>query len=91
MIAYAFWRRKVSERIKNPEKRDLLAPAIAPHPIGAKRHSLEQNFYEIFNQDNVDLVDLNATPILEICENGLKTTNKEYPFDVLVFATGKHG
>lgn len=90
-MAYAFWRRKVSERIKDPEKRDLLAPAVAPHPIGSKRQSLEQNFYEILNQDNVDLVDLNATPILEIRENGLKTANKEYEFDVLIFATGKHG
>ncbi|KAH0835013.1 cyclohexanone monooxygenase [Lanmaoa asiatica] len=87
-IAYEFWRRKVSERIKDAEKRDLLAPEVAPHPIGTKRQSLEQHFYEIFNQDNVDLVDLKATPILEIHENGLKSADKEYEFDVLIFATG---
>ncbi|KAG8216622.1 cyclohexanone monooxygenase [Butyriboletus roseoflavus] len=89
-IAYTFWRRKVSGRVKDPQKRKLLAPAVAPHPMASKRQSLEQNFYEIFNQDNVDLVDLNATPILEIHENGLKTANKEYELDVLVFATGFH-
>ena len=89
-MAYAFWRRKISGRVKDPKKRDLLAPAVAPHPMGSKRQSLEQNFYEVFNQDNVDLVDLNAIPILEIHENGLRTANKEYELDVLVFATGMH-
>ena len=88
MVAYEFWRKKVSERIKNPEKRALLAPEVPPHPIASKRHSLEQTFYEVFNQDNVDLVDVNATPILEINESGLKTANKEYELDVLIFATG---
>ncbi|KAF8550520.1 cyclohexanone monooxygenase [Imleria badia] len=87
-VAYAFWRKKVSERIKDPEKRDLLAPALAPHPFGTKRPSLEQRFYEVFNQENVDLVDIKATPILEIHENGLKTADKEYELDVLIFATG---
>ena len=87
-VAYAFWRKKVSERIKDLEKRALLAPEVPPHPVACKRQSLEQYFYEIFNQDNVDLVDLNATPILEINKNGLKTANKEYEFDVLIFATG---
>lgn len=90
-VAYAFWRKKVGERIKDPVKRAVLAPEVAPHPLGAKRPSLEQRFYETFNQDNVDLVDLNATPILEMYENGVKTAEKEYELDVLVFATGTHG
>ncbi|KAG9311517.1 cyclohexanone monooxygenase [Chiua virens] len=87
-LAYAFWRRKVCERIKDPRKRDLLAPEVPPHPIGAKRQSMEQNFYEVMDQGNVDLIDSKATPILEITETGLKTTDKEYEFDVLIFATG---
>ena len=85
---YTFWRKKVAERVKDPKKRELLAPAVPPHPIGCKRPSLEQYFYEIFNQDNVDLVDINASPILEITPKGVKTTEKEYEFDVLVLATG---
>ena len=87
-VAYAFWRKKVSERIKDPRKRALLAPEVAPHPFGTKRPSMEQNFYEILNQDNVELVDTKATPILEIHESGLKTADREYEFDVLVLATG---
>ena len=61
---------------------------MPPHPIASKRQSLEQNYYEILNQDNVDLVDLKATPILEINRNGLKTTSTGYELDVLIFATG---
>lgn len=86
--AYAFWRKKVSERVKDPKKRDLLAPAVPPHPFGCKRPCQEQYFYEIFNQDNVDIIDMNASPILEITPKGVKTTNEEYEFDVLVLATG---
>ncbi|KAH0834996.1 hypothetical protein J3R83DRAFT_10718 [Lanmaoa asiatica] len=86
--AYAFWRKKVSERIKDPKKRELLAPAVPPHPFGCKRPCQEQYFYEIFNQDNIDLVDINVNPILEITPRGVKTTGKEYEFDVLILATG---
>ncbi|KIJ64835.1 hypothetical protein HYDPIDRAFT_131981 [Hydnomerulius pinastri MD-312] len=85
---YAFWRKKVCERVKDPKKRELLAPLVPPHPFGCKRPCLEQYFYEIFNQDNVDLVDINASPILEITPKGVRTTKEEYEFDVLVLATG---
>ena len=86
--AYAFWRKKVSERVKDPKKQELLAPAVPPHPFGCKRPCQEQHFYEIFNQDNVDLVDINTSPILEITPKGVKTKEKEYELDVLVLATG---
>ena len=86
--AYSFWRKKVSERVKDPEKRELLAPVVPPHSFGCKRPSQEQYFYEIFNQDNVDLVDINLNPVTEITPKGLKTTEKEFEFDVLILATG---
>jgi hypothetical protein len=49
---------------------------------------LETNYYEAFNRDNVELVDLKATPIEEITPKGLRTSEAEYEFDVLVYATG---
>src|SRR3712207_6850753 len=36
---------------------EKLAPTTPPHPFGVKRPSLEQNYYEAFNQDNVALVE----------------------------------
>ncbi|KAG9311543.1 cyclohexanone monooxygenase [Chiua virens] len=85
---YTFWRKKVGERIKDSKKRELLAPTVPPHPFGCKRPSQEQCFYEVFNQDNVDIVDINAKPILEITPKGVRTTDKEYELDVLILATG---
>ncbi len=51
--AYDFWRDKTRARIKDPALAELLAPTKPIHPYGAKRPSLEQNFFEIFNQPNV--------------------------------------
>lgn len=86
--AYAFWRDKVRARIKDPKVAEKLAPTKAPHPFGTKRPSLEQWYYEIYNQDNVKLVDLNETPILRITEKGIVTNDGEIEVDVIAFATG---
>lgn len=86
--AYDFWKARVRPRIKNPRLRDILAPDVQPHGFGCKRISLENGYYEIFNQPNVSLVDVKATPILEVTEKGIKTTEKEWELDFVVCATG---
>jgi len=86
--AYDFWREKVRARIRDPAVAEKLAPAEPPHPFGAKRPSLEQTYYEAFNQPNVELVDVNANPIERVTPGGVKTTAGEYPADLLVLATG---
>jgi len=87
-FAYEFWAEKVRSRIVDPARKELLAPTIPPHPWGVKRPSLEQKYFECYNQANVDLIDVNKTPILEITENGIKTAEGETKFDVIVLATG---
>jgi cyclohexanone monooxygenase len=42
----------------------------------------------MFNRDNVRLVDLRETPILQITPRGIETAEAEMPFDAIVFATG---
>jgi cation diffusion facilitator CzcD-associated flavoprotein CzcO len=86
--AYDFWREKTRARIKDPAVAEILAPTEAIHPYGVKRPSLEQNFYEIFNQPNVSLVDLRTTPIERVTRGGIKTAAGEYELDILVLATG---
>jgi cyclohexanone monooxygenase len=87
--AYEFWRDKVRQRIKNPEMQEKLAPTVPPHPYGVKRISLEQAYWEIYNQDNVDLVDLKKNPIEKVTAKGVLTADgKEHQLDVLVLATG---
>jgi cation diffusion facilitator CzcD-associated flavoprotein CzcO len=87
-LAYEFWREKTRARIKDPATAEKLAPAKPPHPFGAKRPSLEQWYYEVFNQENVALVDLREEPIEEITATGVRTGSRHYPQDVLVLATG---
>lgn len=86
--AYDFWREKVRARINDPELAEKLAPTEPPHPFGVKRPSLEQNYYDVFNQDNVKLVDLKATPIERITSEGIQTSEGHHDFDLIVMATG---
>ena len=44
---YDFWAEKIRARMKNPQKRDLLAPLEPPYFISTKRPSLEQDYYEM--------------------------------------------
>jgi cation diffusion facilitator CzcD-associated flavoprotein CzcO len=59
-----------------------------PHPWGAKRPSLEQNYYEVFNLPHVDLIDLQEDPIEECTETGIRTRTGFKEFDVIALATG---
>ncbi|KAK6441046.1 hypothetical protein LTR95_002727 [Oleoguttula sp. CCFEE 5521] len=86
--AYDFWKRQVRKRVKNPEKQELLAPTVAPHPWGTKRPSLEQRFYEVVDQDHVDIIDINKHPITEVTETGIRTDKGFIELDVLILATG---
>ncbi|MGE0861197.1 MAG: flavin-containing monooxygenase [Gammaproteobacteria bacterium] len=89
LMAYEFWRDKVRQRLKDPLMAEKLAPTKPPHPYGVKRISLEQRFYEVFNQPNVTLVDLNATPIVRVVSSGVETVGGHiHELDLLVLATG---
>src|SRR5580698_5853165 len=86
--AYIFWRDKTRARINDPFVAEILAPTEPVHPFGTKRPSLEQNFFEIFNQPNVSLVDLRKTPIECVTSGGILTAAGEHDLDILVLATG---
>ncbi|SFO45850.1 cyclohexanone monooxygenase [Pseudonocardia ammonioxydans] len=87
--AYAFWRDKTRARIDDPKVADTLAPMEAPYPFGVKRPSLEQNYYDVFNQDDVHLVDISENPIDTLTPTGIRTADgAEREFDLIVLATG---
>lgn len=81
-----FVRNKIRQRVKNPQVAEKLIPR--DHPFGTKRVPLESGYYEVYNQDNVVLVDLHETPIERITPKGIKTSAAEYEFDIIIFATG---
>lgn len=81
-----FVRNKIRERVKDPVVAEKLVPK--DHPFGSKRIPLETNYYEAYNRDNVLLVDVRETPIERITPKGIKTSDKEYEFDMIIYATG---
>jgi cation diffusion facilitator CzcD-associated flavoprotein CzcO len=81
-----FVRNKIRERVKDPKVAEKLVPK--DHPFGTKRVPLESGYYEVYNRDNVVLVDLHETPIERITPKGIKTSAAEYECDVIIFATG---
>lgn len=85
---YYFWRDETRKLIKKDHLIELLAPTEPPHPFGAKRPCLQQWYFEAYNQDNVELVDVNANPIEQITEKGIVAGGKEYEFDLIVYAIG---
>lgn len=87
--AYNFWAKNVRYRVGDPRIRDLVAPLEPPHPFGVKRPCLELNYYEQFNRENVELVDIKNNPISQFTEKGIKLKDgTEHEFDVICIATG---
>lgn len=88
-MAYDFWAKKARARITDPRKRDILAPLEPPHAFGTKRPSLEQNFYEMIDKPENDVVDVKKTPIKKFTETGITTEDgKHREFDIIALATG---
>jgi len=68
----------------------VVAEKLVPkdHLFGSKRLPCESGYYEVYNQNNVVLVDVREAPIERITPTGVKTRDAEYALDVLIFATG---
>ncbi|MDP3293547.1 MAG: NAD(P)/FAD-dependent oxidoreductase [Nevskia sp.] len=81
-----FVKRKIRARIHDPKVADLLVPD--DHGFGTRRVPLETKYYEAYNQPNVKLVSVKATPIVEFTERGIRTTEGEHECDIVIFATG---
>lgn len=87
-IFYDFWVKKVRQRIADPEKAQIVAPIPQEAPFATKRPSLEQDYYDVLNQDNVTVVNLKATPIVDVKAAGINTRTKLHELDIIVLATG---
>ena len=84
-IVADFVKSKIKEIVKDPNVAELLSPEDA---IGCKRLCADTNYFETYNRENVELIDLNSNPINSITENGILTNDKEFKFDTIIFATG---
>ena len=82
-----FVRNKIRERVDDPAVAEMLTPK--DHMFGSKRLPCESGYYEVYNQDNVLLVDVRQAPIERFTPAGLRLEDgSQFDFDVIIFATG---
>jgi cyclohexanone monooxygenase len=77
---------KIRSIVRDPATAEKLVPKT--YPLGSKRICVDTGYYEVFNRDNVTLVDISEAPIKEITGKGLRTAQGAYEFDVLILAIG---
>lgn len=81
-----FVKARIRDKIKDPKIADLVCPDDF---IATRRICVDTGYYEIFNQENVSLVDTKADAIEAVTERGLRlASGVEHDLDVLVLATG---
>ena len=84
-LAADFVRRKIRQTVKDPATAELLCPDTV---LGCKRLCADTNYFETYNRDNVQLVDVSQQPIDRLTPEGLETGGTTYALDAIVFATG---
>ena len=85
-LAAEFVRDKIRELVSDPETAEALCPT--DYPIFCKRICVDTDYFATFNRDNVSLVNLRKAPIDRITETGVRTSDHDYEFDVVIYATG---
>tara|TARA_B100001250_G_scaffold272921_1_gene235678 strand:- start:13923 stop:15584 length:1662 start_codon:yes stop_codon:yes gene_type:complete len=80
----------IAERIRSRVDDPTVAEKLIPkdHGFGVQRVPMETGYLEAYNRDNVHLVDISETPLERITEKGIRTTEEEFEFDIIIYATG---
>lgn len=81
-----FIREKIREKVKDPELAEKLCPTT--YPVASKRMCVDTGYYEVYNQDNVTLIDIHEKPIERFTGNGIVAGGEERDYDVVILATG---
>ena len=84
-MAATLYGEAVARIVEDPETAASLVP---DHPFACKRPIIDQGYYETFNRDNVTLVDLRKGAIRAVTPSGIRTDQRSYGLDVIVYATG---
>ena len=77
---------KIRKRVNDPKIAEMLIPK--DHGFGTRRVPQETNYYEVYNQANVELISMLDDPIQRITSRGIKTKEQDFEFDVIIYATG---
>lgn len=80
-----FIKRKIAQIVKDPE----IARKLTPTDLYAKRPLCGNDYYDVYNRDNVTLVDVKQDPIAVFTPKGIRlASGAEHELDVVVLATG---
>ena len=83
--AQDFIRSKIRQIIKDPVK----AEKLIPHDLYAKRPLCDAGYYQQFNRENVDVIDVKANPIARLDGNTVVLKDGQtVELDMLILATG---
>ncbi|KAK3686485.1 hypothetical protein LTR37_019770 [Vermiconidia calcicola] len=89
--AQDFIRRQIDRIVTDPAKAKKLKPydVYARRPLCDGNASNGQKYFEQFNRENVDIVDLKEASIEQIEANGIRTSDGVlHEHDLIIFATG---
>ena len=79
-------RERIREKVKDPELAEKLSPRT--YPVASKRMCVDTGYYEVYNQDNVTLIDIHEKPIEKFTAKGIVAGGEEREYDVVILATG---
>lgn len=85
-LASEFVRDKIRQVVTDPRTAEALCPST--YTFMGKRPPTGHGYYAAFNRDNVELVDVLASPITQITLHGVVVGGVEHEVDVLALATG---
>ena len=77
---------QITEIVEDPKTAEILTPRDVPY--GTKRITVGTDYYETYNRDNVEAIDVKATPMERFTEKGLIVGGEELEFDAIICASG---
>ncbi|MBM3595512.1 MAG: NAD(P)/FAD-dependent oxidoreductase, partial [Alphaproteobacteria bacterium] len=79
------WRKRIEETVKDKETAETLKPW---YDLWCKRPCYHDEYLEAFNRPNIKLLDTDGQGVEAITPTGIVIQGKDYPVDIIVFATG---
>ena len=81
-----FVKDKIRLRVRDPITAEKLIPK--DYGFGTRRVPLETNYYEVYNQSNVSLIDIRTNKIKNIEGQKVILNDQKIELDILILATG---
>lgn len=85
-VAAEYVRGQIRATVRDQTVAERLSPRT--YPFAAKRLCVDTGYYEVYNRDNVELIDINENPLKRFTRHGILAGDTEHEFDVIIMATG---